>query len=266
MERIAQILETYAWYQSIGNQVSETPLARYVHNREHPDIWVANHLSRVRAHSPGEIDQVLRRMDEVLAHCAHRMVMVDSLTPDPFVARLALDGYSELTPTLQMVLAGKLSLPAKPTAGDAAEIRPVTTDADWESLYPLVRANHIEGSSSHHLDLDDEITRGIVAGYRAKSAVSQFFLARCDGTVCAYGSAILGPHGMGIVEDLFTLQSQRRRGLATRLIVHAVSYARERGMGPMLIGPHVTEAPKALYAALGFVPQCVTRQYIRALS
>ena len=31
--------------------------------------------------------------------------------------------------------------------------------------------------------------------------------------------------------------------------------------GPILIGAHAGEAPKRLYAALGFVPLCMTREY-----
>jgi len=34
-------------------------------------------------------------------------------------------------------------------------------------------------------------------------------------------------------------------------------------MGPMLIGAVGNELPKALYGSLGFVPQCLTRQYLR---
>ena len=268
MDRLEEIAETYAWYQSVGNQVEDDSLARYVHNFERSDIWVANHVSRVRARSQSDVDHVLREVDRVLAHCRHRMFIVDPFTPDPFIARLVLEGFTELTPTLQMVLEGPLAAsggrPARSSSGSTqVELEPVISDADWQALYPLARANHIEGSSSHHLQLEEETTRHLILGYRAKSAISQFFLARWDGVACAYGSAVIGPHGMGIIEDLFTLQAYRLRGIAAAIIAHAVEYARNRGMGPILIGPHVTETPKSFYAALGFVPQCVTRQYFR---
>ena len=263
-----QIAETYAWYHSVGNLVERDALASYVRNVEHSDIWVANHVSRVRASSQVEIELVLKRADESLAHCTHRMFIIDPLTPDTFVARLALDGYTELTPTLQMVLDGYLVTSGSSRAragGNSAGVKlsPVETEADWDELYLMARANHIEGSSSHHLELDDEVTRSMVAGYRAKATVAQFFLARIEGVACAYGSAVIGPHGMGIIEDLFTLQAYRLRGIATDIVIHAVEYARARGMRPMLIGPHVSERPKTFYAALGFVPQCLTRQYFR---
>jgi GNAT superfamily N-acetyltransferase len=145
--------------------------------------------------------------------------------------------------------------------GATVDLRPVASDEDWTVLATLVRANHQE-APVHGLALDEAITHGIVAGYRAKSSLAQFFLARVDGVDCAYGSAVVGPFGMGIVEDLFTLPAYRKRGLATAIVAHVVAHARARGMGPMLIGAVGDELPKALYASLGFVPQCLTRQYL----
>jgi GNAT superfamily N-acetyltransferase len=65
-----------------------------------------------------------------------------------------------------------------------------------------------------------------------------------------------------MVEDLFTLPAARRRGLASAIIAHAVDYVRARGAAEVLIGAHVDDAPKRLYARLGFAPMCVTREYI----
>jgi GNAT superfamily N-acetyltransferase len=260
MQTLEQISRTYAWYRGYGNRVESDALAQYVSNTERPDIWVANQVNLVRASSAPEIDQVLERADRVLAHCDHRMVLIDPLTPDAFTARLALMDYRELSAVLQMVLTGTI-----PGASSPANVtlRAVSTEDDWSTLYNLVRADHVEGKTTRGMDLSQEITRGIVAEYRAKSQVSQFFLAAGeDGVECAYGQAIVGPHGMGIVEDLFVLPAYRKQGIAITLIRHAVAYARERGMGPMLIGTHVNEAPKHMYAALGFVPQCLIREYL----
>jgi GNAT superfamily N-acetyltransferase len=261
MKRLEQIYDTYAWYQSVGNSVDESALARFVRNVEHPNIWVANHMSQVRAGSQSEIDQVLQQADRMFAHCSHRMAIVDSFTPDPFIARLSLHGFTELTPTLQMVLDGPL-VRRDARASIPLELHPVVRDEHWQTLYGLARANHLEGSSSHHRQFDEEVTRRMVAQYQAKASVSTFFLALCDGAACGYGSAVVGPLGIGVVEDLFTAPAYRRRGVATAIIARAVEHARGAGMGPMLIGPHATEPPKALYAALGFVPQGLTRQYL----
>ncbi len=252
MDIIERIAETYAWHQGYGNEVEEEPLASYVRNPEHPDVWVANHTSRVRAQHPDEIEQA------ALAHCSHRMVLVDPFTPQEFVARLAAGDYRELTPLVQMVLDGPLARP-----GASVELRPVVSDADWEELYQLVRADQIEGKRTHHMELEESITRGMVAGYRAKRAVQQFFLAIERGKACAFGSVVVGPCGIGAVEDLYTLPSHRKRGIATALIHQAVVHAREHGMSSILIGTHVTEQPKRLYAALGFRPTCMIRHYLK---
>lgn len=258
MDIIERIAETYAWYQGYGNEVEEEPLATYVRNPEHSDIWVANHISRVRAQHLDEIERVLARTEAALAHCSHRMVIVDPFTPQEFVARLALEDYRELTPLVQMVLDGPLT-----RAGANVELRPVVNEAAWEALFRLARADHVEGKRTHHLELDESITRGMVAGYRAKSAVQQFFLALDHGEPCAYGSAVVGPCGIGVVEDLYTSPSHRRRGIATALIHQAVVHAREHDMSSILIGTHVSEEPKRLYAALGFRPTCMIRYYLK---
>lgn len=257
MRPIEQISATYAWYRGYGNRVERQALATYVHNLEHPAVWDANHLSGVRATDRADIEQVLGHADHVFTHCPHRFVLVDPLTPEAFVARLALDDFKELSPTLQMVLDGPFA-----ARGADVEFRAVVTDDDWRVLYELVRLDQLEGKATRGMTLDDAITRGLVAGYRSKAAVSQFFLATMDGVTCAYGSSVVGPYAMGIVEDLFTLPAYRRRGIATAMIRHAVVHARERGMGPMLIGGLADEAPKKLYASLGFEPACLTRYYL----
>lgn len=256
MDRLAQIADTFAFQQSFGHRSENTALARYVRNPTLPDIWVANHVSLVRAQHPGEIDEVLEHTERALAHCTHRMFIVDTLTPPAFVARLALEGYTELSTTLHMVLEGELRAPSS-----AIDLRPVERDEDWEAFFQLLRANHLE-KRVHGLELAEEVTRGVVAAHRAKAAAVQFFLAIVDGAPRAYGSSIVAPHGMGIVEDLFTLPAYRKRGLATALIANAIAYARARGMGPMLIGAYADEPAKGLYAALGFEPRCLTRQYL----
>jgi GNAT superfamily N-acetyltransferase len=140
----------------------------------------------------------------------------------------------------------------------------VTTEADWQGLHTLVRRDHEDGSRTQGGALSPEVTRGIVASYRQKAPACQFFLARADDGDCAYGAAVLCEDGLGMVEDLFTLPAFRRRGIATAIIAQAVSHVRSRGAEHVLIGAHATEAPKRLYASLGFKPVCVTRDYFKS--
>lgn len=259
MDIVERVCAAYAWQRALGNTVIRDRLCCIVSDREHPDVWDANHVSDVRAASAADIEVVLQRAETAFAHCRHRLFVVDPLTPPAFVARLALDDYSELTPTIQLVLEG----PLRVTPPDI-DLQPVRTDNDWRRLYALVREDHLEGGRSLTGPLSDELTRGIVAGYRRKAAY-QFFLARQDGVECAYGAGVPCDNGMGMVEDLFTLPAYRKRGIATAVIARAVQHVREQGADRVMIGAHATEPPKRLYAALGFSPVCVTREYIKHL-
>ena len=91
----------------------------------------------------------------------------------------------------------------------------------------------------------------------------RFWIARAEGSDCAFFSSWPGTNGIGKVEDLFTLPEFRGRGIGTALIAHAVLDARERGAGPVLIGALTDDAPKHMYAGLGFRPLCVMREYLK---
>jgi len=91
----------------------------------------------------------------------------------------------------------------------------------------------------------------------------QCFLAREDGVDGAYGAGVLCANGLGMVEDLFTLPAFRKRGIATAIMARAIAPVRQQGAAQILIGAHTTAPPKRLYAALGFAPVCVTREYIK---
>lgn len=260
MTIIDRVGAAYAWQRALGHEAVRGDLCWVVTDRQHRDVWAANHVSSVRARSAAEIDAVLHHAEAGLAHCAHRLFVVDAATPPEFVARLALDGYAELTPTLQMVLDGPLLAEPAPV-----DLRPVQSEVEWQCLAALVRQDHAEGARTHGEEMPESVTQGIVASYRKKWPAYQFFLARADAVDCAYGASVACPNGLGMVEDLFTLPSFRRRGIATAIIATAVNQARARGADTILIGALASEPPKHLYAALGFAPVCVTREYIRHL-
>src|SRR5262249_39956282 len=258
MDIVGRGCTAYAWQLALGHDTVRDPLCCLVWDRAHPDVWDANHVSEVRARTAADIDQVLQRADETFGHCRHRFFIVDPLTPAAFVARLALDDYRELTPTIQLVLEGPLR-----THPRDLDLRPVNTEANWQCHYTLLRHDHTEGARTHGGTIPVEVTQGMVAGYRQKAPAYQFFLAREDGVDCAYGAGVFCDNGIGIVEDLFTLPAFRRRGIATAIIARAIAHVRQQGAEQILIGAHATEPPKRLYAALGFAPVCVTREYIK---
>ena len=129
---------------------------------------------------------------------------------DAFLARLALEDFEARSPTIQMALQAELA-----RSGAPVELRPVVKDADWGALLGLVLANHGERSRGDDLDLPPEFSRQMVEVYRAKGGAYRFHLAIEDGAPVAYAAA---PNGAGMIEDLFTLPSARRRGVATGMI------------------------------------------------
>jgi GNAT superfamily N-acetyltransferase len=255
MKRVAA---SYAWHRALGNQVVPGQHCHVIRDPTHPDVWSSNHASGVTAESDPQIDAVFEELDAHLGHCAHRLVSTDCFTPEKFVAELAMRDYRELAPTLQMFLPGELA----PTATAAVQLRPVTTEADWETLFALVRADHEEGARTNRVALPEAVSRGIVEGFRKKAGPSTMYLAEQGGEPCAYGAAIVCPNGLGMIEDLYTVPASRGRGIASTLIQTGVFMLRQCGCDAIFLGAHISERPKYLYRKLGFLPLLLTREFV----
>jgi len=254
---LGRAYETLEGYYELGCEVIDDPQARFVRDRDAPRIYDVNFAHSVRAETEAEIDAVLERADEVFDGLPHRIFHLDPWTPPAFEATLVLDGF-EFEDEIQLVLAGALDVP--PGLPPLA-IRPVESDDDWDVLRRLTHLDHEEEARRElHPPWDEEVTTQMVATKRAKAPDLRFWLARADGTDCAFLSSWPGANGVGKVEDLFTLPDFRHRGIATALIVHCVDDARERGAGPVLIGALPNDTPMRMYAAMGFRPFCVTHR------
>lgn len=238
------------------------PHVTLVRDPARPEVWDANYACAVTAEGPGEIEQVLAACDGFFPPpIRHRRFFCDPLTPEAFVAHLVWAGY-EGDATLQMLLEGPLRGPTPAPV----EIRIAESERDWESHACLVRdeladRSEREGSEPY----TPEVSRGLAELRRAMAPEVRVFLARCEGVDCGTFAAWPGREGLGVVEWLFTQPRFRRRGIARALVAHAVTDARARGAGPVLIGPQAGgyDVPRRFYAALGFRPLCVTRAYLR---
>jgi GNAT superfamily N-acetyltransferase len=255
------VAEAYAWHRGLGNEGIENDQYKLVIDREHPSVWSSNHISSVRAGTEAEIHAVFEMMDDAFEHCRHRFVSGDCFTSPQFLAHLALRDYRELTPTLQMVLSGDLA----PILAPRLDLREVNGNRDWDIVAQLVRADHDEGARTNRTILPDEVSKGIVEGFKKTSGPCTMFLASMDGVECAYGMAVHCPNGLGMVEDLYTLPNYRRRGVASAIISHCVSVLRQAGNEVVFLGAHITERPKHLYNKLGFKPLMLTREFVLEL-
>ena len=254
------IADAYRWQRRLGHATFETPVCHIVANPAFPDVWDANHADAVSAQSAIEIDSVFAAMDRHLAHTCWRVVHTDGFTPDAFLARLALEDYEERPVTIQMALQGPPS-----DRGVRIDLHLVSSDADWAELQRLVALDYAEGRKSGDLDVSSEFVLSAVAAYRAKGEAYPFHLAVLDGEVVAYGAYALAPNGVGMVEDLFTLPSARRKGVATAMIAAFADRLYESGGHTVFLGALASEAPKRLYARLGFRPVGLARSWVRSL-
>jgi GNAT superfamily N-acetyltransferase len=256
---LRRVFEARAAYHELGNSVVETRGGHFIRNPELPNVHDANLVTRVRAESDDEIDDVLGWADELYAELRHRKVMLDPDTPPAFEARLVLEGY-EPHPHIELVLEGALRASPEPV-----DLRPVESGDDWRSVTELWHRNHDEQvEQGQHDPWGRGVTEQMVAARRAKAPALAFWLARVDETDAAFFSSWPGPDGVGIVEDLFTRPEFRHRGLATALIAHCVADSRERGAGPVAISARIADTPKHMYTALGFRPLCISRSYLRS--
>jgi len=257
---VHNIAEAYRWQRRLGHAQIAATDCHLVADPAHPDVWDSNHADEVTAQTGPQIDGVFEAMEQHLGHTPWRVIHTDCFTPDAFLARLALEDFEERPVTIQMALKGELA-----DRGSAIELRHVVCDADWDSLLELVLADHAEGRRTGNLNVPPEVSAGMVAGYRAKSSSYHFYLAMQDGTPVAYGAHAAAPNRVGMIEDLFTLQSARRRGIASAMIAAFAERLRAAGCRTIFLGALATEQPKRLYARLGFRPVMLARTWVRRL-
>jgi GNAT superfamily N-acetyltransferase len=79
------------------------------------------------------------------------------------------------------------------------------------------------------------------------------------------GNARCCANGVGMIEDLFALQSARRRGVASAIIAAFTERLHAAGCYTIFLGALATEQPKRLYARLGFKPVMLARTRVRRL-
>jgi len=250
-------LRTNAANLALGHEVFVADGARFVRNAAFPRIRDANHISDVTASAPAEIDALLSRAEREFAGYPHRRYDLDFITPPAFEARLQLDGY-ERSESLVMLLDGALAGVAQPFV-----VRPILTDDDWRAFGALAALDWAEYRERHGLPVEAAVGDEMAGTHRGKCPPLTYWLAEIDGVPRGYFSSWAGVDGYGQVEDLFVQQEYRHRGLATALLHRTVAHCREQGARGVVIVADPTDTPKRMYAAMGWRPVAVKREYRR---
>jgi len=100
---------------------------------------------------------------------------------------------------------------------------------------------------------DDEVVRQLVENRRvmSESIDTRFFAGYADGKIGSYCELYYEPD-IGQVEDVFTLERFRKRGLARATVTRALGASREAGHDLTFLIADRDDWPKELYAKLGF--------------
>ena len=240
---------------ALGNEVFQQDGATFIRNTSHPLIHDANHVTRITAVAPAEIDALLDSVEREYTHCRHRRFDTDARTPPQFAARLSLDGYTPDHELLLLLVGGVIGTPRK------HDIRPMESESDWADFALLRRMDWEEHSARTGRQADKEVSDSQTTLRRVKQPPVQYWGAWMDGRPVAYLNSWEGSQGVGQLEDVFTHPDYRHRGLATALIHHGAADARKKGAGPVAIVADPTDTPKHMYAALGFCPLAVLTHY-----
>ena len=244
---------------ALGHETFRADGATFVRNTAFPRVHDANHVAHVTASTPDEIGRLLARVETVFAHCTHRKFHTDFRTPPAFEARLVLDGYKPNF-AIVMLLEGDLRGTPKP-----CDIRPVVDVDGWAALHELHAADWREYTSRIGRGEDDAVGVAMARANAIKCPPVQYWLAYAEGEPRGYFNAWEGINGVGQVENLFVQAEYRHRGLATALIHHCVADARAHGAGPVVIVADASDTPKRMYAAMGFRPVAIKREYLKVM-
>ena len=259
MTDAAAALDTNAGWLALGCETFAAAGATFVRNRDVPSIRDANHVTRITAATPDEIDALLARADAEFAGIPHRAFHVDFRTPPAVEARLALGGYT-MVPALVMLLEGAPGL-----APGACEIGPLD-DADGrthDALAQLQAEDWREGRERAGVAEAPDVGQAMLRSMLGKRPDVRWSIAYVDGVAAGYFSSWRGIGGVGQVEDLFVAPKVRRRGVAMALLHHCIAQARADGAGPVVIVADPDDTPKQIYARMGFRPVAIKRSWWR---
>jgi GNAT superfamily N-acetyltransferase len=246
----ARVAAARRWFRALGHRANEADGVTVVATPEHPTVWEANWAAAGAGATPGD---VFAALDRWFGGSPWRVVYTDALTPPAVEAALALADFTATGALIEMAAV------APPVAPRPA-IVPVDA-ANWDRLASLVAQDHREGArTGPH---DPAVASGLLEGMRRRLDACAYWLIEVDGEAAGYGLTAICPHGLGLIEDLFTAPAWRGRGLMSGFIAAMTERLLDAGCDAVFLDAFAEAAPKRLYARLGFAPVAVTRQWVR---
>lgn len=252
-----QVAAARRWFRLCGHRPVETADAIIVATPADPDVWDANFALPRPGGDPGEL---IAALDAAMPHSDWRVVFTDALAAPEVSAALALAGFTQGPPLIEMVARGPITPPHPPPP---ITLHAVADDRDWAEMVPLIHADHAEGKRTGVVT--DAVSDGLIAQMRERVPAGSFALIRHEGKAVGYGLMLACPGGLGLIENLFTRPEARGRGIMSAFIAAASERLRARGCGPIFLDALAGEQAKHLYARLGFQPIALSHCWTRRI-
>lgn len=192
-----------------------------------------------------DAEGIISLADRWLGHLPHRHVVLDDDAAAATLAPALMRAGWSRQRTVFMALREDADRPARP--GVAREV-------DVETLRELeLRLAEEDPPLGAGPDLAEQLVQAMDV---LRSATPfRCFAAREDGELAAACTLFLEGDGGGtaLLDNVGTLRSRRRRGLARAVVTAAAEVARHERCDPIVIPADADDWPKELYGRLGFV-------------
>jgi ribosomal protein S18 acetylase RimI-like enzyme len=222
-------------------------------NRSLPRLWDWNTLRLESAEGASAAD-LAREADAVQggAGLLHRKITVD----DAAVAERLAPGFASLGWQTQPLLV--MAHRRKPDrAPDLSGVAEVSEQALRHARLAAARANS--------WSKDPETVRQLLIGQqlRAEATSIRWFTARADGQPASY-CELYADGRTAQIEDVTTLPEHRGKGLASAVVLRALTEARAGGHDLVFLVTAADDWPQELYGKLGFDPVGQFYSFLRA--
>jgi GNAT superfamily N-acetyltransferase len=228
-----------------GAQVIDRGDHLVIRSPDNPSFWWGNFLLLGAMPEPGAAGAWLARFAAEFPAARHVALAVDTL--DDQAVMPGEFGAAGLEAQRGTVLTCAAVRPP-PHLSEAAEIRPLVSDADWRQSFELgVRCFGDDGAQEY-------LKRRAAARQRlTRAGAGAWFGAFSGGRLVAQLGVCDAGDGMARYQDVETDPVARRRGLAGTLVWHAGRYGREvLGASTLVIVADPAAAAIRLYRACGF--------------
>ncbi len=257
MADAAAIARARRWFRLCGHHPIETPHATIVATPADPDVWDANFALAKPGADPARL---IAALDAAMGHSRWRVVQADLLTDPDMPAALALSGFTQGPPLIEMATHAVQA----PAARAPITLDTVTSDADWTEMIAMVRIDHAEGRRTG--TITEDVSAGLITLMRERVPAGSFALIRLNGEAAGYGLMLACPGGLGLLENLFTLPAMRGRGIMSAFIAQASARLSAQGCATIFLDALAGEQAKHLYARLGFRPVAITNCWTRRIA